>query len=118
MASDTHFEVNDPPSDGITRVKFLNHSNRLLVSSWDKSVTLHDINAPKTSLLQSYEHKAGVLDVTTTDDDLHAFSGGCDYALMQCDLKTGQARTIGNHNQPIRCVEYCDERHIVATGES
>jgi cell cycle arrest protein BUB3 len=29
-------ELADPPSDGISNLRFSNHSNNLLVSSWDK----------------------------------------------------------------------------------
>jgi len=36
-------ELTSPPTDGITNVVFANHSDLLLVSSWDKGVRLYDV---------------------------------------------------------------------------
>jgi len=108
--------LSNPPTDGITRVKFANNSNHLIVSSWDKSVIMYEIQSPNTRIIHSYEHNAGVLDCTITSDDQTIFSAGCDYCLQSCDVKTGNNSIVGYHNSPIRCVEYNDENNIVITG--
>jgi len=95
---------------------FCHHSNRLVVSSWDKSVTLYEIDAPNTKQLYSYEHKAPVLDISISEDDLQIYSGGTDCKLNKCDIKNGQFDEIGYHTKPIRCVEYSIEGNMVITG--
>lgn len=58
----TEFKLNNPPSDGISSVKFgPNSSQFLLVSSWDTSVRLYDVNA--NNMRTKYEHEGNpVLD--------------------------------------------------------
>jgi len=110
------FELSNPPTDGITKALFCHHSNRLIVSSWDKSVTIYEINAPNSKQIHSYEHKAPVLDISLSEDDLQIFSAGADYRLLKCDIKSGQSDEIGQHYKPIRCVEYSIEGNMVITG--
>lgn len=112
----TQFELSNSPTDGITRIKFCNSINRLIVSSWDKSVTLYEIQSPNTRVIHSYEHNAGVLDCSITQDDMTMLSVGCDHSLQSCDVKTASNTTVGYHNMPIRCVEYNNENNIIVTG--
>ena len=79
------FELSQPPSDAISTVKFSpNTSTRLLVSSWDKNVYLYDTHAePGGKLIQKFEHRAPVLDVTFGKDDNEAFSCGLDWDVRR-----------------------------------
>ena len=55
------FKLNNPPTDGISAVKFSPVSPQfLLVSSWDNSVRLYDTN--NNSMRIKYSHSAPVLD--------------------------------------------------------
>ena len=122
-----------PPSDGISTVHWFNHSNHLVTSSWDKSVSLYKINdssastdasdhksdsIPKSNeLLHRFSHDAGVLDCTVSSDDLTIFSGGCDNRLCSLDVKSlGSPTIMGQHSAPIRCVEYSNAGNMVMTG--
>ena len=46
----------------------------------------------------------------------HAFSGGLDRSLLLSDLATQQSTNLGRHDDAIRCVEYCADVGVVATG--
>lgn len=61
-------EVSNPPTDGISNVRFSNSSDHLLVSSWDKSVRLYDANSNSNSLKGEFMHSAAVLDCCFHDD--------------------------------------------------
>lgn len=49
-------------------------------------------------------------------DSSHAFSGGLDRSLLHSDLTTQQSTNLGCHDDAIRCVEYCPDVGLVATG--
>lgn len=49
-------------------------------------------------------------------DSGHSFSGGLDRALLHSDLATQQTTSLGCHDDAIRCVEYCPDVGLVATG--
>jgi len=54
-------KLNSPPADGISAVKFApNSSQFLLVSSWDCTVRLYDVN--DNFLRMKYMHSTPVLD--------------------------------------------------------
>lgn len=112
------FEISDPPIDGISAVRWFNHTDHLITSSWDKSVSLYKINESKSSeLVHRYSHEAGVLDCTVSTDDLTIFSGGCDNRLCCIDVKSlGTATVMGQHSAPIRCVEYSNAGNMVISG--
>ena len=68
------FALKNPPTDGISAVKFQpNSSHLLLVSSWDTGVRLYDINS--NTLRMQYNHAAPVLDCCF-HDAVHSYSGG------------------------------------------
>ena len=55
------FQLKNPPTDGVTAVKFgPNSSQFLLSSSWDTSVRLYDVIS--NHLRMKYNHPAPVLD--------------------------------------------------------
>ena len=91
----SEFQLNDPPSDGISSVKFSNkHSQYILVSSWDAQVRLYDIDANK--LKDSYSSSYAVLDCCFTDIS-HSFSGGIDKTLKCYDFNSQKVTIIGTH---------------------
>lgn len=65
MKSQTEYKLKSPPEDAISSVKFGPHTNQfLLVSSWDTSVRLYDVQA--NNLRHKYTHDAPVLDCCFT----------------------------------------------------
>lgn len=60
--SRTEFKLKNPPDDGISSVQFgPNAAKFLLVSSWDCTVRLYDVES--TSMRLKYTHSMPVLDV-------------------------------------------------------
>ncbi|KAG9292830.1 hypothetical protein G9A89_016192 [Geosiphon pyriformis] len=109
------YELYDMPADAISSVVFSpTNPAYLLVSSWDKSVRLYDVQVP-APLKTSYTHKAPVLDSCFSDGS-HAFSGGLDKRLKKFDFNTGNDTILGLHDEAIKCVEYSKENSLIVTG--
>jgi cell cycle arrest protein BUB3 len=68
-------ELSSPPSDGISNLRFSNHSDHLLVSSWDTKVRLYDASA--NILKGEFAHRKPVLDCCFHDDS-SGFSASAD----------------------------------------
>ncbi|KAI9842100.1 MAG: hypothetical protein M1837_007461 [Sclerophora amabilis] len=109
--SSGQIELASPPSDAISAVKFApGSSTKLLVSSWDKSVYLYDILAQEGGLLiQSFEHRAPVLDVCFGADDKEAFTGGLDWDVRKLDLESGEQTILSSHDAGVSSIVYSRE---------
>eukprot|EP00794_Sanderia_malayensis_P016221 gene16221-17854_t len=108
------FQLNDPPSDGISSVKFSpTSSNFLIASSWDKTVRLYDVS--NNSMRIKYAHNGAVLDCCFSNA-VTSYSGGLDCMLKSFDFNTTTEHVIGMHDKPIKCVEYCSQIGLVITG--
>ncbi|KMZ74498.1 putative Mitotic checkpoint protein bub3 [Zostera marina] len=106
-------ELPSPPSDGISNLRFSNHSDHLLVSSWDKTVRLYD--ARENVLKGEFFHSAAVLDCCFHDDS-SGFSAGADHTVRRHVFSTGKEEILGRHKAPVRCVEYSHAAGQVITG--
>lgn len=73
-------ELTNPPSDGISNIRFSNHSDHLLVSSWDKTVRLYDATAD--FLRGEFLHGGPVLDCCFHDDS-SGFSASADNTVRR-----------------------------------
>ncbi|CAF0708524.1 unnamed protein product [Brachionus calyciflorus] len=110
----SEFQLQDPPTDGISSVKFNQKSSQfLLVSSWDQSVRLYDIDTNR--LKHTFSHKQPVLDCCLTDSSL-SFSGGLDSKLIMYDYNAEKETLIGTHQDAIRCVHFCHSANLIITG--
>lgn len=110
------FKLSDTHTDGITKVTFAPDPNTrmLMSSSWDRSVRLYDI-ASSSHLKVSYTHAGAVLDCCFSDPS-HAFSGGLDKSLKTFDFNSMMETPVGRHMDAIKCVEFCPELGVCATG--
>jgi len=108
------YELNDPPSDGISTVKFSNtNPSLLLVSSWDKTVRLYDVT--RNQMKFKYSHDASVLDCCFYNDS-QCFSGGLDRAVKTVDLITGKESILGYHDDAVKSLEKVKETDVVVSG--
>lgn len=107
-------ELVSPPTDGVTCARFANTTDLLLVTSWDKSVRLYA--AKQNAMRHQYLHKAAVLDACFSEDDSKGFTGGVDRTLMMMDFTTGKQAVLGQHEAPIKCVEFSGATGLVITG--
>ncbi|WZZ07822.1 hypothetical protein YC2023_093743 [Brassica napus] len=106
-------ELSNPPSDGVSNLRFSNSSDHLLVSSWDKSVRLYDANAD--SMRGEFKHGGAVLDCCFHDDS-SGFSASADHKVRRIDFSAGKEDILGMHDEPVRCVEYSYAAGQVITG--
>ncbi|KAJ4881926.1 Mitotic checkpoint protein BUB3.2 [Raphanus sativus] len=106
-------ELSNPPSDGISNLRFSNSSDHLLVSSWDKSVRLYDANAD--SMRGEFKHGGAVLDCCFHDES-SGFSACADHKVRRIDFNAGKEDILGMHDEPVRCVEYSYAAGQVITG--
>ncbi|KAL5706828.1 hypothetical protein ACHQM5_024946 [Ranunculus cassubicifolius] len=96
-------QLSNPPSDGISNLSFSNHTDHLLVSSWDSSVRLYDANTNvmRGKIMQG----SAVLDCCFYDDQ-SGFTACLDTTVRRCNFTSGKEEILGKHDAPVRCVEY------------
>jgi cell cycle arrest protein BUB3 len=83
LTRSAQFELSDPPSDAISAIKFAPTSLRLLVASWDKNVYLYELTGSSGRLVQTFQHRAPVLDVCWGQDEQEVFSVGLDWDVRR-----------------------------------
>lgn len=84
----TQYELSPPPGDAVSALDFAPSSGtKLLVSSWDRKLYCYDIagGTNATHLLNTYQHRAPVLDVCFGADDDEAFTAGMDWGVNKCE---------------------------------
>mmetsp|Transcript_32806 Transcript_32806/g.80410 ORF Transcript_32806/g.80410 Transcript_32806/m.80410 type:complete len:328 (+) Transcript_32806:85-1068(+) len=103
-----------PPRDGITAAQFAPDSNNLLVSSWDKSVAVHDVqtNAQRCA----YGHEGPVLAACWALNGATCFSGGLDAQVAMYDVQSGRMAAIGRHDKPVRCLAFSRDHNVLVSG--
>lgn len=107
MSTATQYELSPPPGDAVSALAFApTPSTKLLVSSWDKKLYSYDVANPESSLLQTYEHRAPVLDVCFGDNEGEAFTAGMDWVVSRVNLETGEMTALSKHAAPVCCVAY------------
>ncbi len=82
MSLKAQAELSSPPSDTISALRY-GASSKLLVASWDRNVYLYDTSEPGGHLIQTFEHRAPVLDVCFGESDGEAFSAGLDWDVKK-----------------------------------
>ncbi|XVE85792.1 hypothetical protein DITRI_Ditri17bG0119700 [Diplodiscus trichospermus] len=110
----TCLEFNDPIRDAISRIRFAPHSNNLLISSWDSTLRLYDVECSRLRLEAPSE--AALLDCCFQDESV-AFSAGSDGSIIRYDLQSGTSYRFGKHDAIATCVEYSNEtRQVITAG--
>ncbi|KAL9005892.1 MAG: hypothetical protein Q9188_001354 [Gyalolechia gomerana] len=107
------FELSDPPSDAISAIKFAPASLRLLVASWDKNVYLYDTSQSGGKLLQTFGHRAPVLDVCFGESEEDAYTTGLDWDVRHLNLSTGAQTIVSSHNAGVKSLAYSPQHHIL-----
>ncbi|CAA2989867.1 mitotic checkpoint [Olea europaea subsp. europaea] len=102
----------NPIRDAISRIRFAPHYNNLLISSWDSSLRL--CNVDKSELRLEVPTEAALLDCCFEGDSV-ALSAGSDGSICRYDMHLGTSVTIGNHDDLATCAEYSDETCLIVT---
>ncbi|EDV27541.1 uncharacterized protein TRIADDRAFT_53336 [Trichoplax adhaerens] len=115
MEGNGEFLLKESPTDGISSLTFSSatDSNALLVSSWDKSVRLYDVDS--NSLQGIHNANMPVLDCCFYDKS-RAYSGGLDCKVICYDFNSSFEKVMGKHEDAVRCVEYCPEVGVIISG--
>jgi cell cycle arrest protein BUB3 len=101
----TDFPLHNPPKDGVTAMRFGTDGRSLLVSSWDSSLRVYDVdaNVVQARLLQP----CPLLDCDFLSDGRHAVSAGLDGAVRLHGVGSGGEQLLGHHDGAARCVRNC-----------
>lgn len=106
-------ELVSPPEDAISRARFSLHSNKLLVSSWDSSVTLYDVD--ENVVRVKFSHPTQPLDCCFLDD-FSGLSGGADGTVTRYNFSTEKEDVLGKHEALVNCVEFSEVTGQIITG--
>ncbi|ODN01551.1 Mitotic checkpoint protein BUB3 [Orchesella cincta] len=111
----SEYKLKNPPDDAISSVRFAPKTSYvLIVSSWDSYVRLYDVlgNTVRTK----YTHnQSPVLDTLMTEAN-RVFSGALDGTIISCDITGDQKYTVGQHEDAVRCLEFSEDKNIIASG--
>ncbi|KAL2349193.1 hypothetical protein Fmac_003193 [Flemingia macrophylla] len=92
--------------DAISAIRFAPHSNNLLISSWDSTLRLYDVDA---SLLRlQAPSQAPLLDCCFQHDAV-AFAVASDGFIRRYDLHSGHVEAVGSHDDIATCIGYSSE---------
>ncbi|XP_022652761.1 mitotic checkpoint protein BUB3-like isoform X1 [Varroa destructor] len=107
--------LRDPPTDGISAVKFGQTSNQFLVaSSWDGFIRLYDIQG-ETRCRAKFDLGGPVLD-TCFQGSSHVWSAGVHRSVRLFDINQGTELKAGSHEDTVRCIEYASDVSQIVSG--
>lgn len=110
----TCLKFENPIRDAISRIRFAPESNNLLISSWDSSLRLYDVDS--FTLRVEVPSEAALLDCCFQNESV-AFTACSDCCVRRYDLDSGIHDTFGNHDDLVSCVEYSAEtRQLITAG--
>ncbi|KAK9104689.1 hypothetical protein Scep_021533 [Stephania cephalantha] len=92
--------------DAISRVQFAPQSNNLLISSWDSTLRLYDV---ENGLLRLDASMEVALLGCCFQDETTAVSIGSDCCVRRHDLCSNIHTLLGNHDDLVTSVEYSEE---------
>ncbi|KAL3511082.1 hypothetical protein ACH5RR_030483 [Cinchona calisaya] len=104
----------NPIRDAISRIRFAPNSNNLLISSWDSSLRLYDVDSSKLRLGASDEYPLLDCCFAGNNNDSLAFSADSDGYIRRYDLECGDVGRIGSHYEAT-CIEYSNETNVLIT---
>ncbi|KAI8528531.1 hypothetical protein RHMOL_Rhmol12G0155600 [Rhododendron molle] len=110
----TCLKFEKPIRDAISRIRFAPESNNILISSWDSSLRLYDVDS--FTLRVEVPSEAALLDCCFQNESV-AFTACSDCCIRRYDLDSGVHDTFGSHDDLVSCVEYSAEtRQLLTAG--
>lgn len=112
------YELDAPPSDAISSLQFSPNGTKLLVGSWDQTISVYqrseDSSAPFV-LEKRVQCRAPVLDVCWGTDESIAYFAGLDHDVRRVDLSTDENEQIvlSKHEKPSNKVAYNHKRGLL-----
>ena len=109
-------EVRDPPNDGISSLVFGRKSGALLVTSWDSTTRVYDVDTVSgaSTVRHRIDSDFPVLDACFAGaDDRAVVTGGLCNAVTYHDLASGTSSVVGTHEDAVRCVVWDEETGVI-----
>lgn len=114
MSESSQFNLENPPSDGISSLNFApTHNNLLLSTSWDQQVRIY--NTKTNSLEAKYSHEGAVLDGCWLNNSL-CFSAGLDGTIKMFDLEHNKESKVGQHDSAVKSLLYSSKSDLLFSG--
>lgn len=112
------YELDAPPSDAISSLQFSPNGTKLLVGSWDRTLSVYqrseDGSAP-FALEKRVTCRAPVLDVCWGADESVAYFAGLDHDVRRVDLSSNENEqtVLSTHEKPSNKVGYNRTRGLL-----
>ncbi|KAL1551074.1 mitotic checkpoint protein BUB3.3 isoform X1 [Salvia divinorum] len=100
-----------PIRDAISRIRFAPVSNNLLISSWDSTLRLFDVDECELRFEASNGGPA-LLDCCFESESV-ALTANSDGSVIRYDMGVGSSKAIGNHEDLATCIEYSEEKRQI-----
>ncbi|GAA5829596.1 hypothetical protein JCM3766R1_001233 [Sporobolomyces carnicolor] len=101
--------------DSISSIAFHpSDPNLLLTSSWDQHVYLTNLQNPSSP--RKLAVRGAILDVAWAPNSTSmAYVGGLGKEVRSVDFETQESQLIAKHDEPVKCVEYCQQLNAVVS---
>ena len=106
-------EVNDIPSDGFSKVLFHSNDQMVIATSWDSSVSFY--NSSSLELTSRLSLNAALLDCAVTEENSIVVAG-LDRHVTHLSIERGEQKTLGDHDDAVRCLRYSSRLGLVVSG--
>lgn len=109
-------EVNNSPTDTVSKLEWSPVNNHLLAVSWDKKAYVYNIGKQGESNLMLHKETEGPLlccDWNHTGDQV--FIGGGDKYVRLWDLKTSQDQMVAKHDDSVTVCKWIKEINMLVT---
>ncbi|WPH04499.1 putative nuclear pore complex subunit [Acrodontium crateriforme] len=111
-------ELQDAPSDSISSLAFSPSGTKLVVASWDSSITIYTRSSESETpfaLESTYETRAPVLDVCLGKDDNSLYCVGLDGDVrdMSQAVTGGEERVLSSHSKESNKVVYSKNHNLI-----
>ncbi|XP_042055864.1 mitotic checkpoint protein BUB3.3-like [Salvia splendens] len=104
-----------PIRDAISRIRFAPLSNNLLISSWDSTLRLFDVDKCELRF-EAPNGGSGLLDCCFESESV-ALTANSDGSVIRYDMGVGNSKAIGKHEDLATCIEYSEEkRQVISAG--
>lgn len=111
-------ELDSPPSEPISSLKFSPNGTKLLVGSWDRTLSVYQRSEEGTApytLEKRIQCRAPVLDVCWGEDETVAYFVGLDHDVRRVNLATedNEQNVLSTHEKPSNKIAYNKERGLL-----
>ncbi|XP_047960924.1 mitotic checkpoint protein BUB3.3 isoform X2 [Salvia hispanica] len=104
-----------PIRDAISRIRFAPGSNNLLISSWDSTLRLFDVDKCELRF-EAPNGGSGLLDCCFESESV-ALTANSDGSVIRYDMGVGNSKAIGKHEDLATCIEYSEEKcQLISAG--